>query len=109
MTFLEKIEQIKRIDQLIRIKATGTPQQLASKLDMSERAVYDRINLMKSMGAPIEYSHVRQCYYYQGTVQCEFGFFLTEGDAYDQIVGGKSIFFKNILGLQKFCSESVYV
>jgi len=53
-----------RIDYLIRIKGTGTPSQLASRLEVGERTIYEYINIMKALGAPIQYSRQRRSYYY---------------------------------------------
>ena len=53
-----------RIDYLIRIKGTGTPSQLANRLDVGERTIYEYINIMKSLGAPIHYCRHRRSYYY---------------------------------------------
>lgn len=58
-------DRIKRIDHLIRIKGTGTPVQLADKLGLSERSVYEYINLMKDFGAPIKFDAYRETYYYE--------------------------------------------
>jgi biotin operon repressor len=60
----ESFKRIERLDRLIRIKATGTPDQLADKLGMSRRSVFDYINLMKENGAPIKFCAYRQSYYY---------------------------------------------
>jgi len=65
MKFFEQMKRFERIDQLVRLKATGAPKELASKLNISERRMYDLINAMKEMGAPITYSHQRQSYYYE--------------------------------------------
>jgi predicted DNA-binding transcriptional regulator YafY len=64
-------ERLARIDHLIRIKGTGTPVQLASKIGVSERSVYDYLNLMKEFGAPIKFDTYRETYYYE-----EDGYFL---------------------------------
>jgi biotin operon repressor len=70
----ESFKRIERIDHLIKIKATGTPDQLAYKLGMSRRSVFDYINLMKLNGAPIKFCHFRQTYYYeeQGSFKIKF-------------------------------------
>ena len=59
------LQRLTRIDYLIRIKGTGTPVQLAEKLGMSERTVYEYLNLMKEFGAPIKFDTYRQSYYYE--------------------------------------------
>ena len=60
----EIFNRITRIDNLIRMKATGTPAQLAERLGMSERSVYEYISLMKDLGAPIKFDSYRESYYY---------------------------------------------
>ncbi|MBC8032700.1 MAG: HTH domain-containing protein [Chitinophagaceae bacterium] len=70
-----QFERFKRIDQLIRIKGTGTPSQLAKRLGFSERTVYDYINTMKDMGAPIKYCNFRQSYYYEEDGFFQIGFY----------------------------------
>jgi predicted DNA-binding transcriptional regulator YafY len=57
--------RLQTIDRLIRIKGTGPPRQLAGKLGISERALYDFLELMKDMGAPITYNKNRQSYMYK--------------------------------------------
>lgn len=61
----EIFQRLKRLDHLIRIKGTGTPLQLAEKLGLSERSVYEYINLMKDLGAPIKFDAYRESYYYE--------------------------------------------
>lgn len=58
------IERIQRIDHLIRIKGTGTAADLADRLGISRAQIYRYISLMKENGAPIEYDHYRETYYY---------------------------------------------
>lgn len=75
---LQQIELIERIDQLIRIKATGTPKFLAERLDISEASLYRLIETIKEMGAPIEFSIRYQSYIYLNEVNFMCGFFLKE-------------------------------
>lgn len=59
------LSQIDRINTLIKRKSTGTPKELAEKLKISERTLYNYINIMKELGAPIKYSKSRCSYYYE--------------------------------------------
>ena len=61
----EIFHRLGRIDQLIRIKGTGTPSELADKIGISERSTYEYIKLMKDFGAPVYYSRQRKSYYYK--------------------------------------------
>jgi predicted DNA-binding transcriptional regulator YafY len=58
------LERLERIDHLIRIKGTGAPAELAKRLNMSQRNVYQYLNLMREMGAPIKFCPFRESYYY---------------------------------------------
>lgn len=60
----EIFERLERIDHLIRIKGTGTPADLATRIGVSERSIFEYLNLMKDLGAPIKYCQYRQSYYY---------------------------------------------
>ena len=51
---LQQIALIERIDQLIRLKATGTPKCFAKRLTISEASLYRLIDTIKEMGAPVE-------------------------------------------------------
>ena len=72
---IKHIELIERIDQLIRLQATGTPLELASKLEVSKTKLYRIIRTMKLLNAPIEYNIALQSFVYAKAVGFEFGFF----------------------------------
>jgi len=64
MTFLEKVQLIERVDQLIRMKATGSARDLADRTGVSRSTVYEIIECMKAMGAEIEYCRIKKSFYY---------------------------------------------
>ena len=73
MSIKEINRTIEWIDQEIREQQTGTPDQLAGKLKMSVRLLYYYLDMMKLLGAPIEYSqdtntfiYLRSGHFYQG-------------------------------------------
>lgn len=88
MDIIEKLKQIERFDYLIRRKTTGTPKELSNKIQISERQVYNIINTMKNMGAPIYFCTFRQSYCYKQDVSFTFGF-LTSGDKLENTLGGQ--------------------
>ena len=53
-----------RIDGLIYRKATGTPEEFASKLGIHRSTLFQSLQEMREMGVDIRYSNVRQSYYY---------------------------------------------
>ena len=65
MQLEEKLKRLRRLDDLIRRKATGSPDQLAYKLDVSRRTVFRLIDFLRNFGAPIAYCGVKQRYYYR--------------------------------------------
>lgn len=71
---IEILERLRRMDNLIRTKATGTPGEFAEKLKVSERTVYENMYLMKKMGAPIKYNRARGSYVYEEEGQFKIGF-----------------------------------
>ena len=62
----EVLYRLLRIDSLIKIKGTGTPDELARRIGVSKRTIYDYLNIMREFGAPIKYSAKRKSYYYDG-------------------------------------------
>lgn len=56
--------RLEYVDFLIRTKSTGQPKDLARKLKVSERTLYDVILLMRNLGAPVAYCKQKKTYYY---------------------------------------------
>lgn len=88
MNIIDQIHRLKRIHQLIRRKATGTPHQLSEKLGISDRQLYRLLDELKSYGLPIEYCRIRQSYYYSREVEFEISFEIREKGR-GKIFGGK--------------------
>jgi predicted transcriptional regulator len=67
------IRIIIRLNELIANEQTGRPRDLASKLGITERSVYNYISFMKKeMKAPILYHPNRLSYIYND--DCDFKF-----------------------------------
>ncbi|MBS2213188.1 helix-turn-helix transcriptional regulator [Carboxylicivirga mesophila] len=73
MKFLTQMERYECILKLIRRKATGTPQELANRLDISESTLYEHIRVLKHCGAQIEYCPCRQSYLLHNDFTIAFG------------------------------------
>jgi hypothetical protein len=71
---MSNIRTIKTIDGLIQSHQTGSPDDLAKKVDMSPRNVYVILKFMRSLGAAIEYSPTLKSYYYQNGGGFQIGF-----------------------------------
>ena len=62
-----------RLHELIITKQTGTPKQLAQKLDISDRSLHYYIAFMKSeMKAPVVYDNKLATYIYE--TECKLCF-----------------------------------
>ena len=59
------IHRLYSLDYYIRTKSTGTPRQLANKLNICERQAREYINLFRELGAPVKYDRTRSTYYYE--------------------------------------------
>lgn len=46
------------------MKATGTPEELAERLEMSKRNLFEILNVMRAIGGPITYNPSRNSYQY---------------------------------------------
>jgi transcriptional antiterminator len=65
------IRKIIRIHKLLLAETTGNPKELANRLNVSERSIYNYIAYMKTeLNAPIAYEPYKQSYYYKN--KCEF-------------------------------------
>ena len=72
MNLLGKIQQLEQLDQLIRLKATGSPKELARRINLSLRHTFRLISEMKEIGLPIQYCKKRCSYYYSDSVKIHF-------------------------------------
>jgi len=55
-----------RMDRLILLKATGTPEEFASKLGIHRSTLFQTLQEMRILGADIRYSNQSRTYYYAG-------------------------------------------
>jgi hypothetical protein len=90
MKIFDHIQLVQRLDRLIRLKATGTPQTLGNKLKLSERQARRIIDDMKGLGLPISYCKQQQSYFYESEVFMKFEIVAIMGDEKKKIIGGAS-------------------
>ncbi|WP_103068122.1 hypothetical protein [Aquimarina sediminis] len=72
---IKHIEIIERMDQLIRLQATGSPDEFALRLGISRTKLYRMLKIIKRLNAPIAYDTPMQSYIYTETVKFSFGFY----------------------------------
>ena len=65
MSFIEQLNLLTRMDQLIRRKGTGTPQAFAQRLGLSKASLYRHLDLLTKLDASVAYCRLRQTFYYE--------------------------------------------
>ena len=83
-------EKINRIDQFVRMRATGNPVEFSKKLGIAKSTLYLYINTMKLFDAPIEYNKEQKTFFYTRKGNLKIGFIteeLTENES-KNIKGG---------------------
>jgi len=64
MSLIKYIERLRRMDSLISMMSTGTPEEFADKLGIRRSTLFFSLQEMREMGVDIKYSFTRQSYYY---------------------------------------------
>ncbi len=98
MPVMKYINKMLRINTLVKHRATGSPRELAGKLGISERRVYEYINNMKELGAPIAFSYYHNSYIYYVNGELVMSFAtdqIEKNEARDISAGGWESVFEN--------------
>lgn len=67
------IRKIIIINKKIQNQHTGSPKQLAQKMNLSERTIFIYLNFMKKeLKAPIMWDHINCTYYYEENGSLDF-------------------------------------
>ncbi|AEI49558.1 helix-turn-helix domain-containing protein [Runella slithyformis] len=77
MPLTEQIQRYRKLHHLISKGTTESPKQLAVKLGVTERQVYNYLKELRDMNIPIEYDPVWQTYYYTQPLHFEFTYGIT--------------------------------
>jgi len=90
MNITDTKENLERMDQLIRLKATGTPKELALKFKVTERTVYRIIKQLKEIGCPVYYNKILEtyCYRYEGRLMLKFEIKVIDNKDVSKMVNG---------------------
>lgn len=64
MSLLKYVDRLKRMDDLIRRKATGNAKEFSRKINISQSQLFAELKEMRELGAPIEYCTVTKSYFY---------------------------------------------
>lgn len=74
MKLRKQIERLKLVHKLIEAENTGSASDFANILGISRRQLYNIIEELKLMNAPIEYDLKRKTFLYTKECQIEFAF-----------------------------------
>ncbi|PIB36653.1 hypothetical protein BFP72_15210 [Reichenbachiella sp. 5M10] len=89
MNFIKQIERIQLINKLIISESTGTPDELAIRLNISKRQLYNHIESLKNLGADIVYDKVYKTYYYTDRrIKIDFHFEVLSSEVVMKTDGG---------------------
>ncbi len=88
MSILKYLERVKRMDDLIRRKATGPADAFARKLGISRSTLMYNLGELKALGASICFDDIIQSYYYAH----DFELFDRKAPYFRHIKGGKNLF-----------------
>jgi hypothetical protein len=95
LKLFKELNMLEQLDQLIRQKATGTPEQLAKRLRICERDLYRIIAELREKDIKIKYCKRRCCYYYEVETFLKFYACVIENGKERKIIGGENNFENN--------------
>jgi predicted transcriptional regulator len=65
MKFIKQLERYQKLDDLIKQEKTGTPNDLAEKLELSRSHLYRLLGDLKDYGAEIKYCRKMNTFQYK--------------------------------------------
>lgn len=69
MELRNEIHRLNRLHRLIRMCNTGSPDELAQKLHISKRHLYNVLDDLRALGAKIDYSRSGYTFYYTNSFE----------------------------------------
>lgn len=111
MKFVEQIERLQYLEQLIRKKSTGTPEELAERIGVSRSQLYNLISYLNDIGIDIKFSRRLNSFYYvceEKNIEITFSIkIITDQKAYTIYGGGVASLFPsmktNLKGYDQVC------
>ena len=76
MNFIKQIDRIRKIHFLICTEKTGSPDVFAKTLHLSRRQLYNELEVIKNLDAPIKYCKKKESYYYSELFDLELKYSL---------------------------------
>lgn len=96
MNTIKSLERLQQLHSLIETECTGSPMEIARKMEISERSVYNLLEYLRDFNALIGYDRSRKTYYYKNhfTLELTISFSVMSNNEVTEILGG-SYFLKN--------------
>ena len=90
MNFIKQIDRIKKIHFLICNEKTGNPDFFAKTLLLSRRQLYNKLEIIKNLDAPLKYCKKKESYYYSEPFYLELKYSLKTivGNETREVLGG---------------------
>lgn len=104
MKTLKNLERLQHLHNLIESENTGTPAEIAEKLNVSERLVFNLIDQLKDLEANICYDRKSRTYYYYEEFKLKINISVTviSNNELTEIFAG-TYFSRNNFSLQGLC------
>lgn len=64
MSIIKIIDRLRYLDHLIAKESTGSPHEFARRVGLSRSMLYENLDEMKTLGAPIRYDRKRRTFFY---------------------------------------------
>ena len=113
MKTLRQLERLKKAHKLIQQHKTGTPNEFANKLHISEREMFRTINFLKEMDAQVVFNRKSNTYFYTNSFELSvhISIEVLVDNELKKIYGGETIFIKTrallVLGSQHTYISSI--
>jgi transcriptional antiterminator len=72
MALFDKLAKLEYLNQLIGRESTGTPKELSRKLNVTERTVYNLLEVLRIYGAKITYSASKESFIFLNEIKLCF-------------------------------------
>jgi hypothetical protein len=95
---------------MIKLESTGSPKEMAGRMMISERQLYNLLEQLRDMEAPIRFSRKANTYYYSGEFEflVQISVQVIQGEQTRSIYAGKKIS-RCVDRLQGSCSGQGYL
>lgn len=110
MNNLKQIEQLRKLHRMIKLETTGSPKTMAKRMHVSERQLYNLIDQLRTMDAPIRFNRRANTYFYAHDFELlvNISVKVIHGDQVLQIYAGEKVRPVSC-SLQGLCSRENYL